>query len=254
MNELKHLRPITKEENATLRDLLLSLPVPRKRILKAALNTAVFSVFSLAGFCIFWFMASLILSAFINVDIGISSDYASSIFIFACIAAFLIAINSTKTWLANTVDDYGLVAEDLNVQKTQEIVYIIQSVKCFKEPEYGGLLYFLLLTSIEPSANYQRPKNKLPNQAPLTDSNAKIRAIYDYESQNAKMDPKNLIEIKERLTIAFAPCSQFVFANKFTGILFDNITYHELNALPENWPDADSWYTGEWDKLVSIYS
>lgn len=233
------LRDITETEVLTLSQILSTLPVPRKRHLKAALNTAVFSVFSLAGFCIFWFVASIILAAFTNIDIGISSVYSSAIFIVAIITALAIAINSTKNWLANSVNDYGLINTDIKARKIADQTFSIQDVKCFKEPEHGGLLYFLLLSSDNPTST--------------EDSSLRIRAIYDYESQNVEVEQHKLLVIKQELTISTAPHSQFVLSNTFKGQELGQTTVFDLAVSPTQWPKADSWFQGHWNMLETQF-
>ena len=125
--------------------------MPRKRYLKAVLNTAVFWIFLLAGFCILWFISSIIVSGFTHLDIGISSDYAKYLFPLMITAAAILAINSTKNWLNTTIDEYSLIKTDLTDQKTNIETYQVIAATCFKEPEFGGLLYFLLV---------QRPDHK----------------------------------------------------------------------------------------------
>lgn len=231
----QYLRDMTEQENITLKEVLVTLPVPRKRYLKAALNTAVFWIFSLAGFCILWFIGSLTIAAFTSFDIGISSPYAIYIFASAIMAGLLFALSSTKNWLAGSVDDYALVKADLDAQKINAETYHVNAVKCFKEPELGGLLYFLLL---------QHP----------VDATLSVRAIYDYESQNKNADTNALLLIRDKITICTAPCSALVVDNLFTGNECKEMMHDELTASPEQWPEANSWQTLEWARLASTFN
>ncbi|MDA7745726.1 hypothetical protein N8878_00140 [Psychromonas sp.] len=228
-------RNFTKQEQEYLQKALNSLPVPRKRHLKAALNTAVFWIFSLTAFCIAWFIGSLIISAIFTVDIGISSEYAKFLFPLLILLAAFLAINSTKRWLAESPNEYALVTADLKQQKALTECYQVLAVKCFKEPEHNGLLYFLLLKS-------------------ETDSAHKIRAMYDYESQNDKPDDDLLLSITNALTICIAPHSKIVVSNNFHGEAITNIIHFQLTAPPSSWPKPDSWQNFHWDQLQAIYS
>jgi len=229
------LREMTEIEHLFLAHVLGTLPAPKKRYLKAALNTAVFWVFSLFGFCILWFISSLILTTFASIDIGVSSDYSTVIFPIAIIVAGLFAINSTRKWLSTSESGYTYVKADLAAQKIQTERYKVKSVKCFKESKHGGLLYFLLL---------KHPVSKQKS----------IRVIYDYESQNDQVDPTLLLTIKTVLTICTAPNSKIVVDNVFEGDSITKIEYLDLTASPEQWPNPDSWEDSEWSSLHLTYS
>lgn len=238
------IRSATAVEMTALTKLLVTLPTPKKRFLKAALNTAVFSFFSAAGLCILWFIISLLLVLLINIDLGISSRFSSFIFGFIGLTSILIAVNSTKKWLKNTNNDYGLVAADLKANKTTEHTFIVKNVKCFKEPEHGGLLYFLLL--IEHPLTHSNPNNG--------STQAKVRAIYDYESQRSNLDGRSLIVVKEKIIITEAPISKFVFNTRFEGNPLNVGSPLALTSPPKLWPIPDSWCCIDWDKLESQYS
>jgi len=231
----ENLRNMTEVEHLFLAQVLTNLPAPQKRHLKAALNTAVFWVFSLAGFCILWFISSLLISTFSRLDIGISSDYAQVIFPVAILLAAIFSINSTRKWLANSDKSYTLVQADIASQKIMFERYQIDAVKCFKEPEHGGLLYFLL---VKHSATEQQ----------------KIRVIYDYESQNINIDPRTLLAITTQITICSAPQSKLIVDNHFEGDLFTNIKHFDLTVAPNLWPKPDSWESAQWQTLEQLYS
>ena len=231
----EHLREMNEIEHLYLAQVLGTLPAPKKRYLKAALNTAVFWVFSLFGFCILWFISSLILTTFASIDIGVSSDYSTVIFPIAIIVAGLFALNSTRRWLSTSESGYTYIKADLAAQKIQTERYKVKSVKCFKESKHGGLLYFLLL---------KHPVSKQKS----------IRVIYDYESQNDKVDPTLLLTIKTILTICTAPNSKIVVDNVFEGDSVTKIEYLDLTAPPEQWPNPDSWEDIEWSSLQQVYS
>lgn len=228
-----------------LRKILANLPVPKKRYLKAALNTAVFWVFNLAGCCIAWFIISLIVSATFNLDIGISSIYSTAIFSISILLAALLSIKSTKDWLNDSVNEYALVKKDLTQRKVSTQTFTVQAVKCFKEPEFGGLLYILLLCPAYSSKTSKLKKENL---------NQSIRVIYDYESQRVDSEQSNLLTIKEKLTIKTAPHSQLVIDNIFAGEASCNIESYPLTAQPEVWPEPDSWMQLEWEELVQRYN
>ncbi|TEW55954.1 hypothetical protein E2R68_02355 [Psychromonas sp. RZ22] len=223
-------RTLSEQEKNHLTQALSSLPVPRKRYLKAALNTSVFWVFSLAIFCIVWFISSLLIAAFTEFDIGISSDYAKHIFPIIILIAGFFAINSTKKWLATSENDYALVKADLKAQQVVLDTYQVIESKCFKEPEHGGLLYFLLLKA---------PHNET----------TKVRAIYDYESQKKDPDIKSLLSITHQITICTAPQSKLVVSNQFSGQAMGKISYFALTTEPENWPQPNSWVNSDWHTL-----
>tara|TARA_R110001583_G_scaffold50929_3_gene158936 strand:+ start:2825 stop:3574 length:750 start_codon:yes stop_codon:yes gene_type:complete len=231
----ENLRNMTEVEHLFLAQVLTTLPTPQKRHLKAVLNTAVFWVFSLAGFCILWFISSLLISTFTRFDLGISSDYAQVIFPVAILFAAIFSINSTRKWLATSDQSYPLVKADIATQKIMLERYQIDDVKCFKEPEHGGLLYFLLI------------------KHPTTEQQ-KIRVVYDYESQNDNIDPQALLSISTQVTICSAPKSKLIVDNHFEGELLTNIKHFDLTVAPIHWPKPDSWETVQWQTLEQVYS
>ncbi|MBB1272380.1 hypothetical protein [Psychromonas sp. SR45-3] len=243
LTQNKTLQKISTIEHKQLTDILLTLPVPQKRYLKAALNTAVFWVFSLAAFCILWFISSLLVASFSTLDIGISSQYAIFIFPTAIVLAAIFAINSTRKWLAESDNLYTLVKADLKAQQVCKASFKVMGVKCFKEPEHGGVLYCLLLqtNSVTGSSDTQCKANM-------------IRVIYDYQSQQAKIDPTTLLKPSDNITIITAPQSLLVLDNIFEGERLADIKHFALTLPPEKWPKPDSWLDEDWQELENSYS
>ncbi len=243
LTDNKTLQQISTCEHKQLNEILSTLPVPQKRYLKAALNTAVFWVFSLAAFCILWFLASLLLASFSPLDIGISSQYAAFIFPTAIALAAIFAINSTRKWLADSDNLYTLVKADLKRQQVCKESFQVMAVKCFQEPEHGGLMYFLLLQS--------NSTNQSPDIQCKTNM---IRVIYDYQSQQEQIDPSTLLKPSDNITIITAPLSLLVLDNIFNGKPLKKIKKCTLTLSPEKWPKADSWIHENWLELENIYS
>lgn len=231
-------RNATKAERIALEEALTRLPIPRKRYLKAALNTAVFWIFLLAAFCILWFISSIIVSGLTGLDIGLSSEHANYLFPLMIVIAAIFAINSTKQWLNATTDEYSLIKMDLTAQKTNIATYQIVAATCFKEPELGGLLYFLLL---------QKDGDKASNEPG-------IKAIYDYESQNEHIDPTKLLTIKKQMTISIAPFSGYLFEHRFEGELVKDVPQYDLTLSPDQWPEPNTWINVDWKELKAIYN
>lgn len=224
------LQMMTEIQQAYLKQILSTLPTPKKQFLKAALNTAVFWVLTLVGFCILWFICSLLVNTFTKQDIGINSDYARHIFPATIVLSFIFSLNSTRKWLNNSNKLYHLITADLTTNQILTETYNIIAVKRFKEPQHGGLVYFL----------------KLPED--------KVRVIYDYESQNNDSDSGALLTIKSQLTIATTLHSNIVVTNQFSGSLFTDINDFELTLPPAQWPMSDTWQHVEWETLETIYS
>jgi len=243
LTENPPLQKISAREHKQLTDILSNLPAPQKRYLKAALNTAVFWVFSLAAFCVLWFLSSLLLASVSTLDIGISSQYATFIFPTALVLAAIFAINSTRKWLAESDNLYTLVKADLKTQQVYKESFQVMAIKCFKEPEHGGLLYFLLLQT---NSDTEKPNSKY--KANL------IRVIYDYQSQQEQIDPNTLLKPSDKITIITAPQSLLVLDNIFAGKLISDISHFALTLPPEQWPTPDSWLDQDWQELENIYA
>jgi len=228
-------RDATDAEQETLREVLTLLPIPKKRYLKASLNTAVFWIFLLAGLCILWFIGGLLISSLFNLDLGISSTYAQYIFPILIVSAAFFAINSTRNWLNSSVNEYALIKADLAAKITVIDAYQVVNAKLFKEPKLGGLVYFLLLQK----AGSQQQK---------------IRVIYDYESQNEQANPKKLLTIKQQIIFYSAATSEYLFKYKFYGDDIEVIEQHELTLTPEQWPEPNSWQKSGWDSIERLYN
>jgi len=229
-----HFRTMTEAERSQLQQALVQVPHPRKRYLKAALNIAVFWIFLLAGLCLAWFILSLILADLANIDVGPSGLYASTTFTLLIILAAFFAINSTRRWLKSSPNEYALIKADLKSANTTVDTYHVKAMKCFKEPQFGGLIYFLLL----------QPSDSLTQ---------KIRVIYDYASQQ-QTDPSKLLTIKDTLTLSFATHSGYVYENEFKGEDVSKREEYELTLAPEFWPNADSWLIHDWQSITTIYA
>jgi len=221
---------LTDEERNLLLKQLATLPTSRKNFLKACLNTSVVWIFSLIALSVVWLMFSVSISYFFPVNIGPGSQFSNYTFCFLALISLLFALRSTRNWLVNAKGLQTLIKADLKANISDKVTYQVKAVKCFKEPQLGGLLYLLLL----------QEENK---------SEVKIRAIYDYESQNKEADRKALLSIKEQLTICSTLNSQLVLSNTFKGDKVVNIQHFELSALPEKWPKADSWQTFDWESV-----
>lgn len=235
VNQTANTRSSTEAEKKALIEVLSTLPIPRKRYIKAALNTAVFCTFSFLAFCIIWFISDIIFSTFLNINIGISSLYAEYLFPTVIFAAITFSINSTRRWLNSTIDEYSLIKADIITQKTDVEKFQVIDAICFKEPEFGGRLYFLLLQSINPNKK-------------------RIRVVYDYESQNKNPAPQKVLIIKKQMTLYTAPISNYLFENSFEGDLIEGIEQYHLTLPPEQWPEPNSWKDIKWNTLKSIYN
>ena len=227
-------RDATDAEQETLREVLTHLPIPKKRYLKAALNTAVFWIFLLTGLCILWFIVGLLVSLSFNLDLGISSTYAHYVFPLLILTAAFFAINSTRNWLNSSVNEYAMIEADLTSKTTVIETYEVVKAKSFREPRLGGLVYFLLLQK----AGSQEQK---------------IRVIYDYESQNEQAVRYKLLTIKQQIIFYSAATSQYLFKHKFRGGNIKAIEQYELTLSPDQWPEPNSWQESDWDSLGLLY-
>lgn len=238
-----HLKPMTEPQQRYLKQALSTLPTPKKQTLKAALNTAVFWVFISVGLCVLWFISSLIIAAIVDLDIGISSSYSTFIFSAIIMLAGLFAINSTRKWLRESGSLYSLIQSDLTLKSIKEENYKVLGIKCFKEPEHNGLIYFLKLAA---SPTLQTESDSLIED--------KIRVIYDYESQSKSIESQRLLIVKSSLTILIGVHSDIVLENNFSGTVMTQIDHFDLTIPPERWPSPDSWLSADWQSLETSYA
>jgi hypothetical protein len=214
-------RASTEGEIEYLQHLLLQSISPRKRLLKAILNTLVM-----------WGGALLLLlfvSSTINYLVS-NNEMLTKLVSFPGIQSVFLAgsafyaLFSTYRWLTTTENSYPFILQDIIEGQVFDETYYVQEVCRFQEPKLGGFIYFLKI------------------------SEQNIFVTYDYLSQT---ESDNIFLIKQKLILSHAPhCNHFVNL-QFTGEpIAINATF-PLTLPPDKWPLPDSWLCLPWSDLKS---
>lgn len=226
-----HKRAMSTDEQQQLEYLLTESLSPRKRRLKAILNT-----FVVWGALLF---ALLMLSGLFSY-LALQSPIFSNILLFphlqliAVLTTALIAIASTYLWLKKLENLYPLILQDLQSLNIIDESYIIQDVCRFQEPQHGGYIYFL----------------KVSEQA--------VFVIYDYQSQSVDQNINKLTEspflVLNKLMISSAALSGYCLKYTLSGHIVAISATYPLTLPPENWPLSETWSSTSWSKLAKVYS
>ncbi|GLS91693.1 hypothetical protein GCM10007916_27620 [Psychromonas marina] len=219
-------RAINSEEVAHLTHLLKGAISPRKRLLKAILNSFVVWGCSL--------LALLMLSGFLSylsthsslVTVLLNYSHLPTI---AIITTGCFALFSSYKWLKDLPNPYPLILQDINSGEVVEETYNVQQVCRFQEPELGGFIYFLKISEQD------------------------VFVLYDYASQEASSQSKEHSPsdflVQTQLLLIRAPNSGYYLQHQFSGETVPVSNTYPLTLTPEKWPAADSWSSLSWSQL-----
>lgn len=216
-------RTSTSEEIEYLQQLLQQTLSPRKRLLKAILNTLVM----LGGALLVLLLLSGIANYFAHDNAQLASLLSISglqEFLIASSASF--ALFNTYRWSTTSENDFPLILQDINDAHVLDEIFYVQEVCRFQEPEMGGFIYFLKI------------------------SDQKIFVVYDYQSQ---VNPDSVLLLQKNLILSQAPHCGHYISQCFNGDPIAIKITHSLTAPPEKWPQPDTWLLSPWADLESKF-
>ncbi|WP_019614078.1 hypothetical protein [Psychromonas ossibalaenae] len=227
MSETAVTRKMNASESEFINSLLQSMPSGRRRLLKAALNTAVFWLLSMLAFGLLWLVLTWAVGLFSTLEIGLNSGYGLWIKYSGVFICAVYALSVTLKWLQQWPDHRAALLRDKAGGVVVDEHYHVAEVKCFKEPQYGGLIYFLHM------------------------SDNKVLVVYDYESQTEK---GSSFVVKRSLQISRAPDSGYYIEQHFSGAVITSCATFALTIAPDLWPKPDSWCDIDWHELEDKFS
>ncbi|WP_028866171.1 hypothetical protein [Psychromonas aquimarina] len=227
MSEAAVTRKMNASESEFINSLLQSMPNGRRRLLKAALNTAVFWLLSMLAFGLAWLVLTWAVGLFSTLEIGLNSSYGVWIKYSGVFICAFYALSVTLKWLQEWPDHRGALLKDKAAGVVIDEHYQVAEVKRFKEPQYGGLIYFLQM------------------------SDKKVLVVYDYESQT---EQGSTFTVKSSLQISRAPASGYYIKQSFSGAVVAPCATFALSIAPDLWPEPDSWCDIAWHELESRLS
>ena len=232
---------MTAEERAYLEQQFANLP-PQMTLSKNALGDWGFMTLSIAGSFI---LIGLLIAALIKlIDWLIGTDIAaivledtrtlSLILLAGLILAAILAAKYTVIAQRFTSDMAANYQQDLADNVVDASTHQITDVKLFREPEHGGLMFFL-----------------------RTDAD-KTLFLFDVESQDMALEtgddtPPPMITPKRTLTLTFFPNTHLTYEG-FEGAPLPLPDILDMTADPADWPEDRSWIDTPWDKLEKTFS
>lgn len=222
-----HKREMRSDEKAYLEHLLKRALSPRKRLLKAILNTFVlwgamlFLLLMLSGLVNYLAQQSLFLSNLIHFP------FLQQITV---IVTAVLASLSTYRWLKGVEDPYALILKDLKEGVIVEESHSIEEACRFQESYHGGYIYFLKVSEQD------------------------VFVVYDYQSQKGSVENCHSLSILSKLTLSRSPKSNYYLNYALSGEKICNCNTYQLNLAPEKWPLSETWCSVPWSRLESVFS
>jgi hypothetical protein len=174
-------------------------------------------------------LAAWLARRFSGLDVGWQSPHALWIAAGGAAGSAAFAARAARSWFASQSDGRTGFARDLELGLVVDETYALTAAKRFREPEHGGLMYFL-----------------------RTDDE-QVLVLFDYESQDLGVnggDPlQSSFRPRTKLTIARAPTTRVVLSTSFDGPELALGVPLELAAGPEQWPESGELCTVPWGAL-----
>lgn len=222
-------RPITKEELAELERLYSSTQTHKNRFWIMIAGFFAQWLGSMAIIVIVWFIISWAANFFTKYDFSIQSSagvWALNFFIL--ITAIWAALQNWQ-WFKRAPNMRAVIAKDISEGMVEEEQYQFSAAKCFREPEHGGLMYFLL------------------------DDKNRTYVVFDHESQNLNINlaqsNENLLCPMTDLIVVRAPQSKLMIRQEFSGQRLHTAIPQEITLSPEHWPEFDAFCNIKWNDI-----
>lgn len=217
-------RAMNSDERHHLTYLLKQVMSPRKRLLKAILNSFVIWGFLLVVLLLFAGVISYLAQYSVLISSLLNFPYLEPLMI---ISSAVYALFCSYQWLQVTENAYPVILQDIEAGEVIDECYHVQQVCRFQEPELGGFIYFLKISAQD------------------------IFVIYDYQSQG---DHNSNFVLKTQLTLARSPQSNYQLMHYFSGEKISISETYPLTVAPEKWPVADNWLSLPWSQLPLTFS
>jgi hypothetical protein len=222
-------RPITNSERTELERLYSCAQTRKNRfwiMLAGFFSQWLGSMVIIVIICL---ILSWVASIFTKFDFSFRSSIGAVVLnLFIIITAVWSALQNWQ-WFKRSTNMRTLIAIDISEGMVVEEQYHFSAAKCFREPEHGGLMYFLL------------------------DEKNRTYVIFDHESQNLNdnmmQSSSSLLFPKTDLTVIRAPKSKLMICQEFSGVRLHTDFPREITLSPENWPDPNAFYRIKWDDL-----
>ncbi len=222
-------RPIANSELAELERLHSSTQTRKNRFLIMLAGFFAQWLGSMAVILILWFILSWLASFFTTFDFSLKSSIGAVVLkIFILITAIWSAFQNWQ-WFNRAPNMRELISKDISDGMVVEEQHYFSAAKCFREPEHGGLMYFLL------------------------DEKKRTYVVFDHESQNliVNMEQSNDSQFSPmtNLTVVRAPQSKLIIHQEFSGERLHTDIPREITLSPEYWPEFDAFCNIKWNDL-----
>ncbi|WP_220183834.1 hypothetical protein [Marinobacterium marinum] len=220
---------MTDKERKFLVELLACTPSKFKRWMEGAQNALVLWAASMLGMVLGWLILAWLIHLLVNLEVGMRSPYALGVVSLLAPVCGLYAICSSVQWVRNWPDPSEALRQDISGGKVLDETYNVIEAKRFKEPEHGGLIYFLRM------------------------DDDRVLVIYDHESIALEMEGENALsssfEPRRELHIVRAPSTEYILEQEFSGEKLELSAPVDLTVPPDQWPEQESWCEIPWLEL-----
>ena len=222
-------RSITNSERTELERLYSSTQTRKNRFWIMLAGFLAQWLGSMAVIVIIWFILSWIVGYFIKFDFGFQSSSGMVVLkIFFLITAIWSAFQNWQ-WFNRAPNMRSIIAKDISEGLVVEEQYHFSAAKCFREPEHGGLMYFLL------------------------EKQNRTYVVFDHESQisnhNVAQSSNSQLSPMSNLTVVRAPQSKLMIRQEFSGDALHTDNLREITLSPEYWPELNAFCNIKWNDL-----
>jgi hypothetical protein len=222
-------RAMSAEERAQLAGMLATSSRGPSRSQLAAVNAVAMWVLLMSAFAFVWALFAWLVRRFAELEFGLQAPAAPWVWAGAGAACAAFATGSSRRWFARRPDERAQLAGDLERGAVIAETFTLTAVKCFQEPEHGGLMYFF-----------------------RTDDGG-VLVFFDGESQDLGAgggDPlQSSFRPRTKVTIARAPLTRLALGTVFQGPALEPGAVLDLAAPPREWPDSAELCPVPWDDL-----
>ena len=222
-------RAATESERAILARMLAEQPTTGRRWREAVGNALVLWAASLLMLVIVWSTVAWVMRKTSGVDIGWRSLWALPTLGVAAMACAAYSAWSSLRWIRSRKDLRSALQADIGGGVVLEEHYSFVEARRFREPEHGGLMYF------------------------LHDRQDQVLVLFDHESQCLGLQGRDPLDSdfapRTELVMVRAPASGVVVDKRFSGDVLSAGEPRELAVRPAEWPQPERCCAIPWNEL-----
>lgn len=220
-------RTASQEELTFLQERLANAPTTTHRWRQGAENALVLWAVSLVGFVIVWWITAWLMRRLAGIDYGLHSATAPWLLGIAALLCATYAVGNSVLWVKRWKDHRPSLTADIAAAQVIEEHYVFDAAQRFKEPEHGGLIYFLHTTE------------------------GRVLTLDDHESWDSDVQGGSFRPMSQ-LVMVRAPQTRWVISKTFSGEPLELPDPIGLDAPPEQWPETETYCGIPWAQLECV--